>query len=181
MDPEARALDLVNDMETQAWNWLFAANIFDTRNPAFPEDARDKLIQAWRELRPAYDHLAKLAEADSNGEEALRKLLLAAYRMGQAVAFTDPAIEHAHKVLTGEARTTYSELAAARKPKLREAILQAAGATALVNSIKFARSLHESVCAILGVKPNDRGYSPRTIQREISAILENAPKVSSIL
>jgi hypothetical protein len=42
----------------------------------------------------------------------------------------------------------------------------------MTDSIKFAQRILPEVLKKMGVDPKERGYSARTIQREISAILE---------
>jgi hypothetical protein len=72
------------------------------------------------------------------------------------------------------------DAAAPRKAKLRDAILAVErNGTKLRISSKFADSIAEDVCKHAGVKltdqglPAERGFSVRTIQRMIHAILED--------
>lgn len=141
---------------------------------AIHENDRRMIERSLKELRPAFDELAKLV--DPFGYEAIRRMVMAAFSIGVGAAFTDSAKKLAQKAQAGAAQTGNSERAAIRKAELRKAILQAAGKAKLIGSLKFADALHKKVCEVLGVELNGRGYSSRTIQREIGAILEERTK-----
>jgi len=141
---------------------------------AIHENDRRMIERSLKELRPAFEELAKLV--DPLGYEAIRRMIMAAFSIGVGAAFTDSARRLSQKAQVDAAQTGNRERAAIRKAELRKAILQAAGKTKLTGSHKFAESLHEKVSEILGVELDARGYSSRTIQREIGAILEECTK-----
>ena len=69
-------------------------------------------------------------------------------------------------------RTAKKERDAIRSQKKRKAIIEAAAGAPLVASTKFADSIRDAVLRIACVDSESWGYSARSIQREINAILE---------
>ena len=169
-----KALDLLKDLEGTALEAFF----FETEKVALGIPATDKnLIQrAYNDLRLAFDDLAKLTEHDQGGYEAITRLMSAASTIGRSAAFSEMARTHALKAQAAIAQTGKNERAAARAAERKSAILQAAGKTELVGSVVFAESIRGEVCEILGVSLNDRGYSSRSLLRDICAILQERIK-----
>jgi hypothetical protein len=130
--------------------------------------------------------IAKIIESQRNdipwdldsAYQAMTQLMLASFFIGTATGFRPEAQEYWRKLQAGSAQSGNCEKAEVRKLGLREAISRACKnqKVELTGSIGFAESIHPAVCKILNVSLNARGYSARTIQRTISAILEGRRK-----
>jgi hypothetical protein len=109
----------------------------------------------------------------SSAYESIGNLILTAAGLGLCIQFSEEARTTFRNWQAGAMREAHQRVASSRrKNNLRPAILEATKNITLVDSLKFAESIEEEVCRILGVKRRARGYSSRTIQREISAILK---------
>jgi hypothetical protein len=98
--------------------------------------------------------------------------------IGSASTYTKDAQAHLEAVQVKIMRMRNIGKAQTRKEVITAAIMEVCKGTALIDSDKFAKSIHEAVCEKLGVDPKAkaRGYSARTFQRIISAILQECGK-----
>jgi hypothetical protein len=103
--------------------------------------------------------------------KATSEMTFASFGLGLAFTYSQDALREFNKLRAAAAQKGNKEQATLRRRKLRVAIIKAAADQALVASDKFASSIKAEVRQNAGVDSKAVGYSARTIQREISAIL----------
>jgi hypothetical protein len=109
----------------------------------------------------------------SSAYENITGLMLASAALGMSIKYSEEARANFQNMRAAAAQKGNQSKASTRKQEnLVPAILKASEGMELVGSSKFAESIHEATCRFAGVKPTSRGYSPRTIQREIGAMLK---------
>jgi hypothetical protein len=140
---------------------------------------RREIVLALTGIRPAADALVefiklfRLNPENENGHlVVLCKLMLDLITIGSASTYTKDVQAHLEVVRVSLMRMRHSGNAQTRKKKIRLVILKVCEGTPLKRSPKFAESIRSAVCEKLGVKTDARGYSARTLQRIISAILK---------
>jgi hypothetical protein len=146
---------------------------------AMTADDRRQLTRAMEKLRPAFDELAQVIETmrpDSASRTQLayasiHKIMEHAFNIGVYATVTDSAGAYARNGQAALAQRAKVVRADERKRNLRAAIIAESAGIPLIGSIKFAESIRGAVGSRLG-NPSGKGYSARSIQREICAILK---------
>jgi hypothetical protein len=145
-----------------------------------------EIVLASAGIRPAADALVKFVkifhlspEAENGHLVVLCKLMLDLITIfGGASMYADDTQAHLLKMRAALMQMQNAADAQERhEEKIRPAILEICQETPLIGSTKFAESIHPAVCEKLGVKKNARGYSARTFQRIINAILKERSEV----
>jgi hypothetical protein len=98
---------------------------------------------------------------------SIADLVWASYQVGQATG-----AEYAKRAFGARARAGKTKRTKTRRTILREAILQVCRNLPLESSSKFATAIQSDVKRAVGSRLERSGYSTRTIQREIGAILK---------
>jgi hypothetical protein len=150
-----------------------------------PASARQFIEENLTHFRSSFDRLAAAIEPLrgidrkflNSAYENMFGLVMAAFGLGLSLEYSEEARANFQKMRAKAAQDRNQSKASTRKQEiLIPAILKASKGMTLVGSIKFAESIHEETCRIAGVESTARGYSPRTILREIRAILKERPK-----
>ena len=145
------------------------------------EFEKREIVLAATGIRPGVDALVKFIprrnpETENGLLVVLCTLMADLMTIGSASTYTKDAQKYFSDVHTALMQMKHVAGAKDRKKKIRPAILEVCEETTLIGSSKFAKSIHQEVCEKLGVEPNARGYSARTFQRNISAILKERRK-----
>jgi hypothetical protein len=159
-----------------------------TRLSSYPDSGtlREEQVALWQQLRRDHDYLCKqlaivdlVWKYDHEHERvyiSICRLISAALMIGSNGVMSEEVMSFLRKSALARQATVAQQanidIAAARKERLRAAIYQAANGGQLVGSLKFAESIHDGVTKSAGVDSDARGFSSRTIQREINSILE---------
>lgn len=128
-----------------------------------------QLIEPWRTSEPTKFQIAY---------QAIWTLVNAASILGTSAAWAPD--KDVNKFVEGTQALTAREAnigqATARKSLMQKAIKDVCVAKGLKMkaTLTFAERIREDVCKEIGVDPNKRGYSARTMHRVIETILKNA-------
>lgn len=151
------------------------------------EEDRSQLERGIKLVRRAFDSFSKdvleplRADNPSRtkyGYEMAHELMLAAFYIGAYGTLTDSILPHSRKLQAREARDANAAIAEEKNEELKNAILSICEKVSLeINGSRpFAESIQKEVCESLGVSIDARGYSWRSIQRAVSAILKERTK-----
>jgi hypothetical protein len=140
---------------------------------------RREIVLAASGIRPAVDALVKFIhrrnpETENGFLVVLCTLMADSMAIGSASTHTKDAQAHRASLMRMRHVVNAKDR---REEKIRPAILEVCQGTPLVGSSKFAELIHQEVCEKLGVEIDARGYSARTFERIIRAILKERSKM----
>jgi hypothetical protein len=140
--------------------------------------AGERVIQLAQRLASEMEPLRAANPDGFNKASATIAELVSVVQIGMMASSLPKFLSSADKAQAGTAQNANSAKSAAIKDKIRQAILEKYPSATLRNSSKFADAIRHDVCKRAGVtidakgKAAAKGFATRSIQRVISAILE---------